>query len=687
MSRRTTFPRRGIGLTLCFYSAFQQSNDLLQHLPSSAFIAIDEEMTGISIPGAGRPAKEQPPSQRYPVLKQAAERYSIIQWGICLFEPIQSSPNESSPIFEWNVRRYSFFMFPEDPGYNSNRNPSYYDAREVSLSPGAIKFLSKNGMDFDKWLKEGVSYQTESQAAETIKRFCEVQRRERERQETTHSTVQETVRRRIELKKREDLQFFAQTMAALREWLDSALPDEMEAADDDEDNTNRIMTSRSFLLPKCNGFMRRALYESIGKEYPTLDLESAGPDFPDQIRLWRLSDAERAERKQRLREESWCSMIQKVGMWRIFDAISRTCRGEELDKSSILFASGYNAVDWESNGGMQDVVEKKRALGRRVPVVVHNGFMDICFLLTHFHGKNLPSTLSACKRTIRQYFPVIYDTKILSTECYTNWEGHDDTRNLEGLYDRVVKQGGYHSLFRVEGETGNEVEQAHQAGYDAMITGEVYVRLCNCIREDQEEVGLAFDHTVGTLTHQLSDSDEPRKMYGLNRLYQYSLFTMDLENPDTDPLSRGMLADSTYRVSGIDPSVTTRDIVRCLTDLVDAEHRPINFEIVWIDDTTFLVATVCRPPSNGENDEEGEISVGRPSNDELTSILVEQGDVVKHALRGRFKEEDISSLADCLHSKKDETKSIFLRILQWFTGTNRGLYDSEEPERKRRRLN
>ena len=49
----------------------QQSNDLLRHLPTAAFIAIDEEMTGISVPPgvqgqpSVRPPKDATPARCY----------------------------------------------------------------------------------------------------------------------------------------------------------------------------------------------------------------------------------------------------------------------------------------------------------------------------------------------------------------------------------------------------------------------------------------------------------------------------------------------------------------------------------------------------------------------------------------------------------------------------------------------
>ena len=66
----------------------QQSNDFIKHLPNASFVSLDEEMTGIMLPPgmAGRPSKDDMPSDRYPAFKRIPERYSMIQLGICLFE-------------------------------------------------------------------------------------------------------------------------------------------------------------------------------------------------------------------------------------------------------------------------------------------------------------------------------------------------------------------------------------------------------------------------------------------------------------------------------------------------------------------------------------------------------------------------------------------------------------------------
>jgi hypothetical protein len=87
-------------------------------------------------------------------------------------------------------------------------------------------------------------------------------------------------------------------------------------------------------------------------------------------------------------------------------------------------------------------------------------------------------------------------------------------------------------------------------------------------------------------------------MFGRNKLhFHLSPYTIDFESPLSDPLGRGMSATSTFRVSDIEATVSTRDVVRCLTGLVDSHGGRVNFELIWVDDTTFIVGAMlpnCR---------------------------------------------------------------------------------------------
>ena len=193
-------------------------------------------------------------------------------------------------------------------------------------------------------VRSGIPFVTKDNANRLAEKFHEKQERlakeERERLELRPSTSFND-RRKVQLTRIEDKNFHARSMASLREWLDAAiiLPpptnmnnnnnndddddddnnDQNDNNDDDDDNNhdnNNAPEGASFLLPPCNSFLRRALYETIPKEYPNLVLETTQTS---QIRVLRLNPQERQRRKERLLREDWERLLnEKVGMYRIF---------------------------------------------------------------------------------------------------------------------------------------------------------------------------------------------------------------------------------------------------------------------------------------------------------------------------------------------------------------------------------
>lgn len=76
---------------------------------------------------------------RYPQMRSIAMKYNIIQIGLCFF--IQENDKiEAYP--------YNFYVFPRS---YKNINPV------VCLQSGTMDFNSRNGMDWNRWIKDGIS--------------------------------------------------------------------------------------------------------------------------------------------------------------------------------------------------------------------------------------------------------------------------------------------------------------------------------------------------------------------------------------------------------------------------------------------------------------------------------------------------------------------------------------------------
>lgn len=593
----------------------QQSNDLIANLPHAAFVAIDEEMTGISLPNAPRPPKDDTPSQRYQALKLVPERYSIIQFGVALFIKKEDD-------IGFIVKKYNFFLFPSGTNYS----------REVTLNPGSIAFLKEHDMDFNLWTKAGIPFCTSAQAEDFMAKYRKKVQALMEGDQPQKPS--DPTSRSIQLIKPEDINFHARAMASLREWIDSS-----RTATDE---------GTSFLLPPANAFLRRALYESIGKEYPSLILERYGSN---QIRVLRMTPSEREVRRQRQRKEIWESLIgEELGFWRVFYALSQANQGY-LPLKALALGANVDDVD------VHDTMQLKPT--QKIPFVLHNGLMDLLFLMTHCHSPTLPETFLDCKALVVSYFPLLYDTKVMATEGASR---HDNTV-LSQLFTSAVPDELASDLQLDEESIG---AAAHEASHDAYMTGAVFYGLALAAAPDD----AIYPWSAG------NHEKTCRERYVQNKLYlMLTMYTIDLENRTDDPLSRGMHMDAAFRVAGSDPSVATRDIVRCLTSLTSPfPNTRLHFEIVWIDDTTFLVAAR----------DEGDLD-----------RLLTHGTMIEAALRNRFSTSAVVGLREYLQAKEEEVLRSKKRkatapwsLWKWLGFANEDDVDDKEGNpNKRRRIN
>jgi hypothetical protein len=118
-------------------------------------------------------------------------------------------------------------------------------------------------------------------------------------------------------------------------------------------------------------------------------------------------------------------ITNKIGMWRI--CRSSAVWGEEVPNQSVTFADSYDQVDWDFQAYNKEPTSPDS-------LIVHNGFMDLMFLLTHFQCTSFPKSYTDMKALLRQYFPVVWhDTKV-ATECSTPWK--NDNTNLSNLFQR-----------------------------------------------------------------------------------------------------------------------------------------------------------------------------------------------------------------------------------------------------------
>jgi hypothetical protein len=244
--------------------------------------------------------------------------------------------------------------------------------------------------------------------------------------------------------------FMAQAMAGLWEWIDSSDGASLAVADggggapaanragnggrngrEDANSGGNICggaeEGKFLVLPLCNAFLRRGLYETIKDEYPSLVLEradsvanggrAAGATARDQIRAIGLSPTEKEWREARLRQEAWDNMMLKeLEFAMVFCMICNVCSGRTFDKGQTC---NFLDVLCPDLSRPPPATPTGATMGRRIPLVVHNRLHDLIFLMTHCHNPALHDTFKGVKALIRTYPPLVFDTKVIGTE-YSN---------------------------------------------------------------------------------------------------------------------------------------------------------------------------------------------------------------------------------------------------------------------------
>jgi poly(A)-specific ribonuclease len=317
-----------------------------------------------------------------------------------------------------------------------------------------------------------------------------------------------------------------------------------------------------------------------------------------------------------------------------------------MDRRTVLFAALGEEVDWERSS----LTPLATSATRRLPVVVHYGFMDLCFLLTHFVRPVLPPTLPECKSLIQEYFPIVYDTKVMVDECCHKYS--DVNSSLGMLFTHMTTQETDLLSHVVDVDTTAATsEQKHEAAYDAYMTGCAFLGLCDEIqlaaglrRLFPSHGGLRILYPVQAET----SVDILRYMFARNQLFQSSVYTLDLESGDR--MKRGLFLESSFRLSGLDSICSMRVFMEKVQKGVDS--RLVILDFSRIEDGIFLVTV----NSSGK--------LRRGSVADVLATVRQDGLKLEKGLRSVFQRPQIRRMDDYLTEFETEKERL---ASSWFS--------------------
>ncbi|CAG9574198.1 conserved hypothetical protein [Leishmania major strain Friedlin] len=444
-----------------FPAVFPHFQELLR---TCDFYAIDEEMTGIGVPEVTETITFAP-SETYHSKRLAASRYSIIQVGVCLFRRIPVSSGAAAAGFgtlappRYAAYPFNFLLFPQfADDYTAEER-----AGDVVVSPSALAFLRRHGMDFQRWVYDGMAFCDASREAALRARLAAAAASQSETTavpvftDAERAWLEEARQTAQALVRRVEAAWAAATAEARRKKAGRVSFLASVAVEGGKEAVLPVQASRA---------AREQLELELALECPQLSVRSRRTGSSGYVvTLTVLSPEEVSKNAWRAAQKERRQLLDTVGFRLVFT---------ELVKS-------------------------------RKPCVGHNCFADWLFLMSAMDGA-LPEQLPQWKARTRELFPCIWDTRYLASRRDLFPSGRFGSISLGGLHEAYL---GASSHCTVELPLGFEEydpvtllgrgnsDAAHEAGYDALMTGTVLLNLLG-------EVGYTLETAPAELSQKLA---------------------------------------------------------------------------------------------------------------------------------------------------------------------------------------
>ncbi|KAI8994548.1 ribonuclease H-like domain-containing protein [Pilobolus umbonatus] len=429
------------------------------------FMAIDTELSGLNRPATT--IRLYSMDNRYKELKEATDKFLIIQFGLCTFK---WSEIEGRYI----AKPFNFYIFPTGITGQVQMN------RVFSVQAQAFDFLVKQSFDFNKWVYQGIPYMTQVEEKQFIL-------------ESEQKMSDNIPNIPIDDKERE---FIKAAMASIEEWVQN---------ENNEDSEGINISCK-------NAYQRRLIYQEVRNNYK--DLTAVGMQGFIRVVKYTQKQKDKIMKEKRKKFE----------------------------------------VDCESAIGFRKVIKMISKSGKIM--VGHNVLLDVCHMVGQFI-EPLPESVDHFKTLTHSVFPKIIDTKYMCSSEPELREIFGTGTSLENL--RFETSRGAFDNPRIDMHTAFPrylTDMAHEAGYDAYITGVSFLKLTSYLDQvrnpskyEKEEVVEEEKPVVKKVDAdgwEISDDEEeidPNWTKDEEEIFNYGSIKVNLvdKNGEVDPSLSGVV--------------------------------------------------------------------------------------------------------------------------------------------------
>ncbi|OQO11007.1 hypothetical protein B0A48_05262 [Cryoendolithus antarcticus] len=417
--------------------------DILADISESHFVAFDLELSGVPVKqsGAKRRIGRATLQERYVEVKEAAEKYTILQIGLtCVSEDVETGKYICKP--------YNFELTPlvDVPGLDLER--------DFSFQTGAVEFLNRVGYDFSKPFSIGVPYLAPHEAQ---------QARESHAHRQDKSAIADLQIKETDI---ESLALLRRVRQEIDTWLADGSPD----APGSIDITSVAPSTIGDEIPEMTRFAKRLAHQLVRAEYPRLITVSRR----NCVQVMHLDEA----REARILADRKAELKERIGRQKGFSWIIESLLGVDISNFNLRLC----ATDRETGEAVYADMDEYNAhfhraefkLRSRPRVMVgHNCFLDLVYIYRTFIGP-LPDSVDEFSKLMHKHWPLIVDTKYMATH---NCGDINPASSLEEIATQLEQSEIHideldplHSKYR-------DVQVLHEAGFDSWLTAQIAIRL------------------------------------------------------------------------------------------------------------------------------------------------------------------------------------------------------------------
>ncbi|KAL7273652.1 hypothetical protein RUND412_003464 [Rhizina undulata] len=330
--------------------------EIIEAIQNSTFVTFDLELSGI-FRGSARPenrGRKQTLQERYQEVKESAEKFQIVQFGLCTVHV-----NKESGVYI--CRPFNFYVSPvTDQKFGLDR--------EYSVQAGSMEFLAENGFNFNAQFTTGVPYLSHDEEKWIL-----------EREDRLSTRVKEDIYIDESSK-----QFVEDFVKELQDWVDDPNPP--------YDFLNITTAGQNI-----NGYQKRLVHQIVRAKFP--NLTSLGK--PTFVQIVKADPAAEEMRRKERRERFDRDLQRAIGLRHIVDAIFKAnpvLVGHNLFTDLINLYYGFIGVLPET------VEEFATLIHKNFPIVIDTKFVATC----DGDSGNLSSSLQTLWETLGvQRYPSI----------------------------------------------------------------------------------------------------------------------------------------------------------------------------------------------------------------------------------------------------------------------------------------